>query len=127
MPLVLLTVSPAFLASRNRELAVFTKAIPAIVADALTCADAGGVLEARDIEVRVLQTGKYDVNGLEMAMDILASDYASRKKNLDHRNAEIQAGCSRKLHDLGLDGMTAGIWVMLMPASYRTFKVGAES
>lgn len=99
-------------------LAKLSQAMPEIVASALTVE---GVERARltsnDIEVRVRESEKFDVNTKDLEIIIWANSYAERLCNLDERKDMIVKAIRTFLADYDRN-LSGYVWVLLQPGEF---------
>lgn len=107
-----------------------TKPIAEIVANELTCDDAGGSITSDDIEVELQPFGEMDkTNGMTITVQITADEFPSRKANLQERTDKI----ARAMQDLfrksgviltpDVSVRRAFVWVLLTPAGFTKFEI----
>lgn len=96
------------------------QALPAMVAEALTCEHPPGLLVAGDIEVWVRESSDYDVNVKDLEIVVWANHYDERQQNLHHRNVAVLNKVREFLadYDCNLNGY---VWILLQPASFGEF------
>lgn len=102
--------------------AVLSRALPELVANALSVPNSDGELTKDDIEVEVRDIGSLDVSTKDVEVIIWAGDYPERSINLDDRREQIIKGI-KFLSDPGIpSGIVSGfVWVMLSPSSFGEF------
>jgi len=89
MPLVIVKRDPEKVS--DKKIAILSRALPAIVAKALsTGKGTKGELASGKIQVWVQDVGQFDRNVPEIGIIILAQLYPAIEKNLDHRRKEIE-------------------------------------
>jgi hypothetical protein len=72
------------------EVSVLQSVLPEIVAKRLSCEDEGGTLTAADVETWTSSFNTGDSHPHDVTVTILASDFPSRKWNLDERRTQIE-------------------------------------
>jgi hypothetical protein len=73
-----------------------------IVANALTCDDAGGQLVPNDIEVKMVEMTDSDIFNYALGIDISAMFFPSRMANLEERRSQIEKAIVPLLFRRGL-------------------------
>jgi hypothetical protein len=101
------------------------EAMPAIVANALNVPErVEGRLTPEEIEITVVDHGKFDTHTLDLEITIFANDYPERRENLESRNLmiinDLKSAQVVKDYYLALDKQ-AFVWVLLMPGSFSVF------
>lgn len=92
--------------------------IAKIVAEELSCEDAGGDLTDKDVEVEFRPFGPHDrTNGFAVSIVIDANDFPARKKNFEERVQNIARKLGR-INDWWRHAK-AYLWVRLLPASFQ--------
>ncbi len=92
--------------------------LPEIVSRALHIDEnPAGHLEPRHIEVRVTESGPYDVNISDVAVTIWANLYPERIANFDERREKILSGIRQFLRDYDRN-ITGDVWVLLQEGSF---------
>ncbi|MDD5038999.1 MAG: hypothetical protein PHN78_06750, partial [Dehalococcoidales bacterium] len=87
MPLVRIRHIPLFPAEDIKKLA---RALPGIVAEALTCSNKGGELRVGDIEVEITPTELGDIIHHEISIIIDANYFPHRANTLEERVRKIE-------------------------------------
>lgn len=122
MPLVVVNRNPKSFDERSLENLV--RALPDLVASALTCENPDGELTAKDIEVWVQDSGPFDVNTKDVEIIIWANLYPERQADLDRRQRYITGGIKALMNagDIATVKRISGfVWVLLQPASFGEF------
>lgn len=102
----------------SQMLGELTRALPAIVADALHSAENTEVrLTEQEVEVCVRESGPYDVNIKDVGIHVMANLYPGREANLDTRKNLILEAISAFFVNYGGD-LSVGVLVTLHPAAY---------
>lgn len=117
MPIVLLQ------AKRDRGLEEITERLalelPRIVSGALDVPDRSDArLTPDDIEIRVSESGKLDVNAKDLEIIVFAHDYPERTQYIEARKDRIIAEVHRFLADY--DRNVSG-WVWILPQQLSAF------
>ena len=116
MPLVNLDYRSEALTSQI--LGELAHALPAIVADALHVAeDKNAHLTEQEVEVRVRESGPYDVNIKDIGIHVMANLFPGRAASLEQRKDWILMRIRTFLADYDCN-LSVGVWVTLHPAAY---------
>ena len=102
----------------NDMIQKLAETLPEIVAGALHVPESAEAhLAPDDIEVKVQESGKYDVNTKDLAIIIWANLYPERLSNLTDRKDAIVQGVRAFLADYDLKP-SGFVWVLLQPAAF---------
>ena len=112
MPLIVIKRNP--LKIKYPTLYALGNSLPAVAADALTCAE-GGQLEPKDIIIEFETCSSHDMNAKDINVRVIAHDYPARRGDLDNIRRLISAAVVGCLPDSKTSWY---VWVMLLPTSY---------
>ena len=108
----------------DRQIEEIIKALPEIVAQALSVPKSKEAqLNPDEIEVTVIDHGKFDRNTLHFEVTIFANDYEARRRNLLERTEQIVDGIKKLRTSTGytVKENESFVWILLCEGGFKMF------